>query len=72
MGWLGNFQREVGKGGVGAKVAGGCGPEAAWVRPGRERERAGGCARAGPALSHHVGPVGVRGLRARGGMWAQS
>lgn len=26
----------------------------------------------GPALSRHVGPVAVRGLRARGGMWAQS
>lgn len=52
MGWLGNFSEEVGKGGVGAKkLAGGCGPEAAWVRPGRERGAGWGCARAGPALS---------------------
>lgn len=62
MGWLGNFQREVGKGGVGAKVAGGgCGPQAAWVRPGLEGERAGGCAGAGPSPEPPCGTSGGQG-----------
>ena len=40
---------------------GGCGPEAAWVRPGLEGERAGGCAGAGPSPEPPCGTSGGQG-----------